>query len=436
MIINFLKNILSKMYMHPIKHLSGANELHLYYQHDKYYVIGTNDAPNCTQLFNYDCNKVGNSCVNVTALLGDWLTYNNYYNLTTTLYIDTNIIFPSSPKYEPNCKIVTPNHHYANTLSKLNNLKLKNKLLSYYEDLGNFLFNQQMLPSYDNDIMEHVQLPDMPNYFKYMDIIGPFAKTLYFDQLTTIKGLKYASFQSFALYANKLFTILNVIELISRMMMNGSDTHIIYTQNTNYFTAFFSWMHYEDVLNVKGNNNCIAGVPKALPADDIRWVVHRTDMSKSNIVVDYVKNFNLNTKVIRAGVLLYTYENGQLYIGFGIDRVYDEYTDFGGKVETRDKDAIYAALRELNEESNGLYQFTPNDVQKNLILYNNKTVIIFIYVDMNTSKQFKATAKDELKGIIWLTEDELKKELKRPHSKIYNLVKMFLLQSGNFYDKL
>lgn len=425
------------MYMQTIKKLSGVNELHLYYQYDKYYVIGTNDSPNCTNLYNVNCDKLGNSCITIHKLLDDWLIYNNYYKINTTLYNDTNVNFPSSPRYEPNCKIAVPNSHYHNTLNKLNNLKFKNKLLAYYDDLGNFLYNQQMLPGfYDDELIEHVQLPDMPYYFKYMDIIGPFAKKLYYDQLNNIKKLKFSSFQSFALYANKLFSILNVIEFISQMMINDSDTHIIYTQHSDYFVAFFSWMRFEDVMDIKRNTNCIDNIPKELPVDEIRWIVHRTDMNQSDIIVDYVRNFNVNKKIIRAGVLLYTYENNQLYIGFGIDRVYNEYTDFGGKVELRDKDAIYAALRELKEESNGLYQFTPNEVQKNLILYNNKTLIIFIHVNMETSKKFKSTNKDELKGIVWLTEQEVKNELKRPHSKIYNLVKMFLLQAGDFYDRL
>lgn len=422
-------------YMHPIKYLSGANEFHLYYQYDKYYIIGRKDGQNCSQLHKLNCSKLGNNCITVEALLKDWLLYNNFYKLSTTLYIDTNINFPDDVKYSPNCHIARVNHHYHNSLKGLNDLNMKKTLLLYYEKLGYFLFDQHLLLPTDGTLYNFT-LMDMPYYFKAMDTIGPYAKKLYFDQLNTIKGLKFSSFQSFVLHLYKLFDILNVIEFLSQMITDNNDNHIIYTNHVEYVVDFFKWMHYHEEFSVKNASNCLMNIPISVPLDEIRWIVHRTDMTQSDVIVTLVKTFDYKINIIRSGVLLYTYEDGKLYIGFGIDRVYDEYTDFGGKVEKNDKNAITAALRELDEESNGLYKFTPNGIQKSLILYDHKMAIIFIYVDMASSKQFKATDTSELKGIIWLTEEDTRSELKRPHSKIYNVVKMFLLRSGDFYKNL
>jgi hypothetical protein len=155
-----------------------------------------------------------------------------------------------------------------------------------------------------------------------------------------------------------------------------------------------------------------------------------------------VKELNLETfKPARGGVILYTINNGQLLFGFGLDDKYGELTDFSGGISyKRDNNAVRGALRELKEESLGLYDVSVEQVQNAHVLYDKYHLVLFLYTNDNTTEvvddfreRHQQTIKSELKDIVWITEDELRKAIRLKSSYIYIRLLNFLAKAGNFY---
>jgi hypothetical protein len=55
--------------------------------------------------------------------------------------------------------------------------------------------------------------------------------------------------------------------------------------------------------------------------------------------------------MFRASILPYIINDGEVYIGLGLDSRYKEITDFGGRVDFYDKDHYSTAVREFQEET-------------------------------------------------------------------------------------
>lgn len=444
-------------YIKPIKYLSDANQLHIYSNDDnKYFIIGKKSyVPNCTQLHKVNCDKVGNNCITTNNLLKDWLRYNENYQLFTTLFLDVgaenNKIDINNEKY---VNAYYPDTHYSTSLQKLMNAIPKsevgywvNVLINYYYYLGIHLFNNDLLivpdppesPPHIKQLYEtHCNVPDMV-YLEQYDDIKMYAQDKYNAIYQKIKAT--TTIKTFYHQVQPLFDLLNVVENISFIILYGKNTQIVYTDNPHDYTDYFDLTHLPKELNVVTGNNCISPVPTNIPVDEFRWSLYRTKQSGSIKMVN-VKNFNGNIRLTRSGVILYTYHNNKLYFGFGVDKVYNEFSDFGGKIESGEN-VIETAIRELNEESLGLFQLTKKDIDDSLMLYNDNMAIIFVKFDADVltinddfQRLLTKAKKYEVKAIVWLSYDELQQEIKKQHSKIYNLVKLFLLQAGNFYDKL
>lgn len=136
--------------------------------------------------------------------------------------------------------------------------------------------------------------------------------------------------------------------------------------------------------------------------------------------IDLVKN--LNGKIpfhdgLRAGVILYSYQEPYLYFGFGVDRQFRELTDFGGGLK-RKESISECALRELCEETNGIMcNITESDLENSIAIYDKYTIIIFLQVHQdpddisiafNEVLRLKGNVdKAEVSEIEWVTYTEL-----------------------------
>lgn len=119
-------------------------------------------------------------------------------------------------------------------------------------------------------------------------------------------------------------------------------------------------------------------------------------------------------RIQRCGAIIYKLTDQGLKFALGIDTIFNEYTDFGGGVKKEDLTVIDGGLRELTEESIGIFGFIKSDELKNfLALYTSRTMIMFIKTDINEdqiTKLFNERVKyidnPEVNGITWLTTSE------------------------------
>lgn len=123
----------------------------------------------------------------------------------------------------------------------------------------------------------------------------------------------------------------------------------------------------------------------------------------------------------RAGVILYTVYQKQLYIGLAVDSASHDLTDFGGRVYyDADLNCITGSLREFHEETLGIFDPISADlVEDYTTVYDNNNLIMFLHLNVNpntVSEKFlsvhnkhvtlmgdSAHRNLEVCGITWLT---------------------------------
>ncbi len=122
-------------------------------------------------------------------------------------------------------------------------------------------------------------------------------------------------------------------------------------------------------------------------------------------------------KFLRSGVIPYTRIDGLRYFCMGIDFTYGTLTDFGGGIK-KNENFILASLRELYEESLGIFNFLyKEDIEKiketAIAVYDEKMCIFFIDVkvkDLDSTvkefdERFHSVTKSENSGICWIPEN-------------------------------
>lgn len=165
------------------------------------------------------------------------------------------------------------------------------------------------------------------------------------------------------------------------------------------------------------------------------------------VVRKLVKDIDLVTiKPQRAGVIIYTIFNNQIYFGLGVDTNSGELTDFGGGVsykDNRDKNVILGALREFEEETLGIFKISFDDVLDSTVIYNNNILIIFklMVIDPDMTRNvflyqhdlsMKNNVLPEVCDIKWVTPTEFK-EIIAKRGSMFHRVQNFLQQAGDFF---
>ncbi len=177
--------------------------------------------------------------------------------------------------------------------------------------------------------------------------------------------------------------------------------------------------------------------------------MRKSHQVKSSLLRDIPKS---QLTQYRSGVILYTKDQDQIKFVMGVDTRTNDITDFGGHKEKTDKNIVCTGLRELVEESLGVFgKITEEEIQDSLVLYSSQMMIIFIYIDMdiehiNTtfdrlrivasrddSKVVKPVTSLEVKGLIWLSSKKLKEivtsvVVEMNNLKMYKRVRIFMLR--------
>ena len=146
-----------------------------------------------------------------------------------------------------------------------------------------------------------------------------------------------------------------------------------------------------------------------------------------------VKSIDLSAKekIVRGGIVFYTFVDGEFFLCFGRDVITGDITDFGGRRENRES-IIECAIREGQEESRFLIpRITELSVQNYKCIYNITStsasiLIIFVPIasqnpntDIIKSTKYNFTQKinltesqkyshefNEMEEIVWLSEYE------------------------------
>lgn len=481
--------------------LSKVNSMHLYKNHDKkYYIIGNKkNELACENILCDELNQfpVGTKCSTIEALIDNWLTYNNSYNITTNFYLDVkdeklmnHFKLASQACYHRDKKcILYPNvnvfiTHYAlyellmtvktldintNVDNVINKYMLyMTELINNYQLLGIYIFNDD---KFDNDIIKFKYLNQNLDINKHIKAYGQPLYENYLNQLKYIHHINDGEFflitqnitdnqelwKNFIIFTEHyinilkpLFTILNNMEILSHMVVDINSTHILFTDDPEFFTEFFTERNLKDYLNLVNESNCLKFTSQQIQGDEYRWYRFKNLKPQKEVMIKKIFNFNLSIRPQRGGVIMYTSQrrtsstmtNNTLYFGFGVDAIYNELTDFGGHLDRSDKNVIEGALRECREESLGVLNFTYKNVLEDLILYDDKMAILLVKTQesmdkINLNFKNKLTRKKvEVNDIVWLSLDELKHELSMTHSRIYNRVKDLLIRAGEFYKLL
>ncbi len=166
----------------------------------------------------------------------------------------------------------------------------------------------------------------------------------------------------------------------------------------------------------------------------------------------YIKNMDLRKqKQKRSGFIIYSVVDDKIIYGMGIDSNSGEITDFGGGVESDDKNVICAGLREFTEET--LLSFgilDEKDTSEFFSIYSDSVMITFAHLDFNmdeVTKHFdserikvKETGKIEVDRLVWMTHDELTKCVRTNSPKMYErvrrLINNFIVKKGDLLQYL
>ena len=172
----------------------------------------------------------------------------------------------------------------------------------------------------------------------------------------------------------------------------------------------------------------------------------------TDVCINKLKNIKFSKiKVKRAGFILYTLYNGNIYFMIGVDSKTHELTDFAGTINYKyDRNFLRGAIRELQEETLELFEeVNYNDIKECIVIYDYDSLVIFMPISLHPDivcQEFneryheyleKNTKKDEPEvcGITWLDSDEFVNQIKNK-GIIYSRVRNLLAKAGNFVKLL
>ena len=116
--------------------------------------------------------------------------------------------------------------------------------------------------------------------------------------------------------------------------------------------------------------------------------VKEVDFNKYN--TNYVKDIDFSKyKPKRAGVIIYTVYKNKMYFILGKDHKSGNITDFGGGISAKCETGITGGLRELSEESLGIFgKITIEEIKNCLAVYDENNLIIFIPIHVDIFNKY------------------------------------------------
>ncbi len=157
------------------------------------------------------------------------------------------------------------------------------------------------------------------------------------------------------------------------------------------------------------------------------------------ISTSFTKNINIERNgPVRSGVIIYTRKNNKTFFCLGVDADSKDLTDFGGGV-TKDETVVEGGLRELKEESQGIFgAISVEEIENTISFCSYNMAIIFIPKDVDMDKitkdfnsKIEKTENFEVSGIKWLDTEELLESIHGRGKKLYVRVVRLLSKVTN-----
>ena len=176
------------------------------------------------------------------------------------------------------------------------------------------------------------------------------------------------------------------------------------------------------------SDNPYKRITRSIDAPKIR------NIQKKDIEVSISSSKDLTTQgILRAGVIIYTKNNGTTYFCLGVDTQSGNLTDFGGGVK-KDETVVEGALRELEEESQGVFgSLSVEDISDSVVFHSHNMAIIFISHQGDKRKivtEFEKKADEngapEVCDIVWLTTEQLLESIHGRGRTLYIRVRKLL----------
>lgn len=150
----------------------------------------------------------------------------------------------------------------------------------------------------------------------------------------------------------------------------------------------------------------------------------------------------------RIGIIPYVKRKDGIHFMMGIDARTGDICDFGGRIN-KDETNIQAAIREFMEETHQILD--PHELKPmSCAVFDkrNSICILFCEIDLSKRPHFYENSKklfhtspfeeevQEMNDIVWLTTDEMIKNIYSYPTKFWNRVKFALRNSADFNDEL
>nr|QBK90122.1 MAG: NUDIX hydrolase [Pithovirus LCPAC102] len=263
----------------------------------------------------------------------------------------------------------------------------------------------------------------------YIQEIIDTAENIYYfinrDSHILLSEYDFQHLPSHTLYSSKSSTICKNIYTKNNTIYNISDTsnsHKIYP-NT-YYNPNDTKINYDIKKSPRKYGKKRTRSGNTISNKYIMLDTTPVHISNLSDFPDNLNNLDSNeqssfNRIERSGVIIYTKikdsnGNDQIMYALGVDSIYNEYGDFSGGVGKRDKTVIKGGLRELKEESMGVFgNITSEELDNFLSLYTNKSMIMFIHINVDPDKinnifndRIKYSNNPEMNEIIWVNNNE------------------------------
>jgi len=160
------------------------------------------------------------------------------------------------------------------------------------------------------------------------------------------------------------------------------------------------------------------------------------------VYTDIVSKIDLSMfeKHVRSGIIVYTHYKGKTYFCLGNDSIYGDLTDFGGGVK-KEENVIEGGLRELKEESQGVFgELKYENIKNSIAFYTTNMIIMFIKLNVNMKEVknnflYKLREKYgpdpkpemmEVSNIFWIDTEDLLKSIEGQGLRMYIRVRKIL----------
>lgn len=203
---------------------------------------------------------------------------------------------------------------------------------------------------------------------------------------------------------------------------------------------------YEDIEKKKCESKYKL-ITRRIDSNKIR---HKT-AKNLEVSTSILKNIRMDAECgpIRSGAIIYTHFKGKTYFCLGVDSSYGDLTDFAGGVK-KDENIIEGGLRELEEESQGIFgKISVKEVENCMGFYTTNMLIMFIRreIDMDKSKEtflnqinkcslFQINNGVEVSGVVWLESKEFIESILGKGRRLYSRVRRILTKVVSIIEAL